>query len=72
MDNFFSQKHCDRCGKELTGGRIMSMFNEDCLCMECKRKETEMPEYMDAQRGDMEAIKQGNYNYTGIGFPPKK
>ena len=34
MDKFFSQKYCDRCGKELTGGRTMSMFNEDCICLE--------------------------------------
>lgn len=39
MDKFFSQKYCDRCGKSLNGGRIMSMFNEDCICMECKDKE---------------------------------
>lgn len=72
MDKFFSQKYCDRCGRELTDGRIMSMYNEECICMECKRKETEMPEYADALNADREAIKNGNYNYSGIGFPPKK
>lgn len=72
MDTFFSQKYCDRCGKELTGRRIMSMFNTDCICMECKKKETELPEYKDAVKADCEAIKNGNYNYSGIGHPLKK
>lgn len=72
MDKFFSQKYCDRCGKELTDGRIMSMFNEDCICMECKKKETELPEYAAARQADCEAIKGGDYNYKGIGYPLKK
>lgn len=38
MDRFFTQKHCDRCGGSLDGGRTMSMFNEDCICMECSKK----------------------------------
>ena len=25
MDKFFTQKHCDRCGKDLSKGRTMSM-----------------------------------------------
>ena len=33
MDKFFSQQNCDRCGKPLTGGRTMSMYNTDCICM---------------------------------------
>ncbi len=72
MDTFLSQKYCDRCGKELTGGRIMSMFNKDCICMECKRNETELPEYQAAVKADCAAIKSGNYNYSGIAHPLKK
>ena len=49
MDKFFSQKHCDRCGGSLDGGRIMSMYNEDCICMKCKEKETKRPDYKTAQ-----------------------
>ena len=52
MDTFFFFLYCDRCGKELSGGRIMSMFNTDCICMECKKKETELPEYKDAIKAD--------------------
>ena len=66
MDRFFSQKHCDRCGGSLEGGRIMSMFNEQCICMSCKEKETKDPEYNKAVEADYEEIKKGNFNYKGI------
>ena len=66
MDRFFNQKHCDRCGGSLEGGRIMSMFNEDCLCMSCKEKETKDPEYQKAVEADHEEIRKGNFNYKGI------
>jgi len=69
MDKFFSQKYCDRCGGSLDGGRTMSMFNEDCICMECSKKEREKPEFKEAVKADIEQIKQGNYNFEGIGFP---
>jgi len=66
MDRFFSQKHCDRCGGSLEGGRIMSMFNEQCICMGCKEKETKDPEYKRAIEADHEEIRKGNFNYKGI------
>lgn len=66
MDKFFTQKYCDRCGKSLKGGRIMSMFNEDCICMECKDKEQKDPDYQKAVEADVQEIKRGNYNYKGI------
>ena len=68
MDSFFTKKQCDRCGSSLNSGRIMSMFNEDVICMECKDKETKHPKYEAATRADIEAIKSGNRNFKGIGF----
>ena len=68
MDRFFTQNNCDRCRGELTGGRTMSMFNEDCICMECARKERERPDYKDAVEADHAEIKRGNYNFKGIGY----
>ena len=68
MDKFFTQKHCDRCGKILSGGRTMSMFNEDCICMECKDKETQRADYDKAVQADHSEIKKGNYNFKGIGL----
>jgi transcriptional/translational regulatory protein YebC/TACO1 len=66
MDKFFNQKYCDRCGGSLKGGRIMSMFNEDCICMRCKEKETKDSEYEKAVESDHKEIKKGNYNFKGI------
>ncbi|MBT3273401.1 MAG: gamma-glutamylcyclotransferase [Spirochaetales bacterium] len=66
MDRFFSQKNCDRCGRDLKQGRIMSMFNEDCICLECSDKEKTDKDYKKAVDADNEQIKQGNYNFKGI------
>ncbi|MBU9723112.1 MULTISPECIES: gamma-glutamylcyclotransferase [Bacillaceae] len=66
MDTFFTQTHCDRCGGSLKGGRIMSMYNTDCLCMTCKDKESKQDDYDEAVKADHEEIKKGNYNYKGI------
>lgn len=68
MDKFFTQKHCDRCCGSLEGGRIMSMFNEDCICMECSKAEQQRADYKKAAEADREEIKRGNYNFKGIGM----
>ena len=68
IDKFFSQKNCDRCGGSLSGGRIMSMFNEDCICMSCKDKEKERVDYNKAVSADHAEIRKGNYNFKGIGW----
>lgn len=72
MDKFFTKKYCDRCGKDLQGGRIMSMFNEDCICMKCKYKETKHKDYNRARDRELEEVRKGNYNFKGIGFKDKK
>lgn len=68
MDRFFTQTKCDRCGGSLEDGRTMSMFNEDCICMKCKAEERKRDDYSKAVQADHEQIKQGNYNFKGIGF----
>ena len=67
MDDFFKKKTCDRCGAHLDV-RIMSMFNEDVICMKCKESEIQRKDYDDAVRADHEEIRKGNYNFKGIGF----
>jgi len=67
QDRFFTVKNCDRCGKPLTT-RIMSMFNTDVLCSECKTAETKRPDYKNACDADHEHIKAGDYNFKGIGL----
>jgi hypothetical protein len=66
MDNFFSQTTCERCGGSLDDGRIMSMFNEEVICMGCKQAEKNDPEYSTAVEADHAEIKKGNYNYKGL------
>lgn len=69
MDNFFTKEHCDRCGAKLTA-RIQSMFNSDTICIKCKAEEREHPDYRKAVDADVEAIRQGNMNFKGIGWTP--
>lgn len=68
MDTFFTQTHCDRCHRPLNGARTMSMFNKDCICMDCSAKEKERPDYSKAVEADHAEIKKGNYNFEGIGY----
>lgn len=70
-DHFFDAKVCDRCGNSLSGGRIMSMFNEDVICMDCKRKEQRMPEYAHARDEERRQVAMGNRNFKGIGYPSR-
>ncbi len=65
-DKFFTQQTCDRCGKSLSGGRIMSMFNEQCICIECKEKERSEPDYNTAADAELAEVRKGNYNFKGI------
>lgn len=67
--DFFKKKNCDRCGTSLEGkGRIMSMYNTDCLCLNCKEAETKRSDYKQAQDADINEIRKGNYNFGGIGY----
>lgn len=68
MDRFYTVSKCDRCGGSLEGGRILSMFNTDVLCMKCKDEERQRPDYKAAQEADIAEIKKGNYNFEGIGL----
>ena len=66
MDRFFALKHCECCGGSLEGGRIMSRFNENCICMDCSDKEKQDPEYPIAVEAELAEIRKGNYNYPGL------
>ena len=68
MDTFFTQKTCDRCGGSLAGGRTMSMFNTDTICLECKEKERKRPDYGRAEAAEIAAVKAGDRNFRGVGL----
>lgn len=67
-DRFFTVKTCDRCGKPLTGGRTMSMYNTDVICMDCKRAESQRSDYRQALDAERAAVASGNRNFAGIGL----
>jgi len=66
MDTFFTQKTCEKCGSSLAAGRIMSMFNTDCICMICCEKEKHDKDYDAALEANHEQIRKDNYNFKGI------
>ncbi len=76
MYKFLSKTKCDRCGGSLEGGRIMSKFNTDCLCFDCKEAERKLPEYEAACKAELEAVRK-DYSqnrpcfFPGIGYPKK-
>jgi hypothetical protein len=59
--------NCDRCGKE-TSVHIMSIFNTEENCMDCKAAEEMRPDYKDAVATDNAAIRSGDYNFPGMGL----
>jgi hypothetical protein len=59
--------NCQRCGKEAFA-TIMSMFNTQMICIPCKELEEKRSDYKDAQQADIDAIKQGNFNFKGKGL----
>lgn len=67
-DPFFTVKRCQRCGKSLDGGRTMSMFNTQVICMECKEQEQRRQDYREAVEAERQAVLAGDRNFRGIGL----
>ena len=63
-DDFYTKQVCDRCGTSLAEGRIMSMYNKDCICMKCKEEERKRPDYREAVQKDIEEYIARNGLYT--------
>lgn len=63
--------NCERCNLPTNGTTIMSVFNKDIICMECKELEKKDPKYKLALDSEIEQIKKGNYNYEGL-YPDYK
>ena len=72
-------KNCERCNKE-TNTFIMSMFNTQMICIDCKDKEKKNPRYELARFVEFEEVNAGDkwynpqtetfehYKYTNIYF----
>jgi recombinational DNA repair protein (RecF pathway) len=58
---------CARCGKETTA-IIMSMYNTEEICMDCKALEEMRPDYKDAVATENAALRKGDRNFPGMGL----
>lgn len=59
--NFFNITNCMRCGCDiLNNGRIMSWFNTDVICMDCKRHEDKIKN----------KLPNSGIEYEGCGYIP--
>jgi hypothetical protein len=58
---------CHRCNKESLI-HIMSIFNTDLICMECKDAEKAHPRYQEAVDAEIEATMHGDFDFQGIGW----
>lgn len=58
---------CQRCSKH-TNLFIMSMYNEQEICMDCKKEETQRSDYAQALEMDEDEIRNGNFNFKGMGL----
>jgi hypothetical protein len=47
----------------------MSYFNEDTICMECKKQEMAHPDFKRARAAEHAEVRDGNYNFEGVGLP---
>ncbi len=69
-DRFLTVKKCDRCGGELRV-RQMSRFNTDVLCQKCIEEEKRHPDYEKAAAAELAAVRAGERDFPGIGWPGK-
>jgi len=58
---------CQRCHKH-TFSTIMSMYNPEEICPECKTAEALRPDYNDAVAAAENAIRVRDFNFKGIGL----
>ncbi len=57
---------CPRCGEYTNNQTTMSVFNTDTICIPCKEKEKQDPDYQLAVDTEAAEVRKGNYNYPGI------
>jgi len=74
--SFFSDKNvgrcemqtCERCKNSSLTLR-MSFFNTQMICPACIKTEKAHAGYQEAHDTETEAVRQGDYNFPGIGLP---
>ena len=68
MNNLPTDGKCQRCHED-SDTTSMSRFNTQMCCMKCLDLEKKHPDYAKAETLEIAAVKQGNYNFQGIGLP---
>lgn len=59
---------CDRCGSDKPNATIMSKFNTDIICDDCKSDEERAPNFKKADEAEIAAVRRGELNFPGIGL----
>jgi hypothetical protein len=60
---------CERCSNSEPKAITCSYFNTQMICMKCKEKEKKHERYDEAKAVESEEVRNGNYNFEGIGLP---
>lgn len=63
------KENCERCCRPTNGKTIMSMFNQQVICLPCKDSEKLHKDYNKASESEIAAYKSGDRNFAGIGLP---
>jgi len=50
MESLSCATHCSHCGKNLDEKRILSVYDHAPICMECKKKEEQRPDYEEVSK----------------------
>ena len=66
-----NRENCERCGQPTGGTTTMSIFNEDVICMSCKKEEKNDPDYEAACHAEIQAVRNGDHNFKGV-YPDYK
>jgi len=59
---------CQRC-KQGTNITQMSFFNNQMCCSRCIEIERAHPAFQAARDAELQAIKNGDFNFPGVGLP---
>jgi hypothetical protein len=61
---------CERC-KKPTSVMTGSYFSAEMICTACDEEESAHPDYQYARDVEEDAVRGGNYNFPGVGWPGK-
>ena len=59
---------CQRCGRESTSF-TGSWFSGELICLSCSEIEEAHPDFDFAHDTETEAVRRGDYNFEGVGWP---